>query len=47
MVSSRGNRVIVGRFLAPDARAKVAAELKAALAAMRAPTYRHAWDREE
>src|SRR6185437_1046303 len=44
VVSSRGNRVVVGRFLAPDARTKVAAELKAALAAMRSPTYQHAWD---
>ena len=35
VLTSRGNRVVVGRFLAPDARAKVAAELKAALAAMR------------
>jgi uncharacterized membrane protein len=46
-VSSRGNRVVIGRFLAPHARAKVARELKVALAAMRAPTYQHAWDREE
>jgi uncharacterized membrane protein len=47
VVSSRGNRVVVGRFLAPEARAKVAAELKAALAALRAPTYQHAWDRQQ
>ena len=47
VVSARGNRVVVGRFLAPAARAKVAADLTAALAAMRAPTYQHAWDREE
>jgi uncharacterized membrane protein len=45
-VSSRGNRVVIGRFLAPHARAKVARELKVALAAMRAPTYQHAWDRD-
>ena len=47
VVSSRGNRVVVGRFLAPAAKAKVADELKAALAAMRSPSYQHAWDREE
>jgi uncharacterized membrane protein len=46
VVSSRGNRVVIGRFLAPDARAKVAVELKAALAALRSPTYDHTWDRE-
>lgn len=45
VVSSRGNRVVVGRFLAPAARAEVAEQLKAALAAMRSPTYEHAWDR--
>ena len=44
VVSSRGNRVVVGRFLAPADRAKVADELQAALAALRAPTYDHAWD---
>ena len=47
VLSSRGNRVIVGRFLAPAAKAKVADELKAALATLRAPTYQHALDREE
>ena len=46
VVSSRGNRVVVGRFLAPAAKAKVADELKAAFAAMRSPTYEHAWDRD-
>jgi len=46
VVSSHGNRVVVGRFLAPAAKAKVADELKAALAAMRSPTYEHAWDRD-
>lgn len=46
VVSSRGNRVIVGRFLAPADRERVADELKAALAAMRSPRYEHAWDRE-
>jgi uncharacterized membrane protein len=45
VLSSRRNRVVVGRFLAPDTRAKVAAELQAALAAMRSPNYEHAWDR--
>jgi uncharacterized membrane protein len=36
---SRGQRIVVGRFLSPDARASLAEELKAALAAMRAPRY--------
>ncbi|HYD05566.1 MAG TPA: DUF2244 domain-containing protein, partial [Reyranella sp.] len=45
-VSSRGNRVVVGRFLAPADRARVANELSAALAAMRAPRFQHPWDRE-
>ncbi|MBS0550645.1 MAG: DUF2244 domain-containing protein [Proteobacteria bacterium] len=44
VLSSRGNRVVIGRFLSPDERAKVAGQLKAALAALRTPTYRHAWD---
>jgi uncharacterized membrane protein len=46
VLTSRGNRVVIGRFLAPAERAKVAAELKAALAAMRSPTYEHSWDQE-
>jgi len=46
ILTSRGNRVVIGRFLAPADRAKVAEELQAALAALRAPTYDHAWDRE-
>ena len=41
---SRGNRLVVGRFLAPSVREEVAEELKAALAAYRAPRYRHSWD---
>jgi uncharacterized membrane protein len=41
---SRGNRLVIGRFLAPSERERVAEELKAALAAMRAPRYRHDWD---
>ena len=45
-VASRGNRVVVGRFLAPAERRKVANELKAALAAMRAPRHDHPWDRD-
>ena len=45
-ITSRGNRVVVGRFLAPAERRKVANELKAALAAMRAPRHDHPWDRE-
>jgi uncharacterized membrane protein len=46
VVSSRGNRVVVGRFLAPAALARVAEELKATLATMRAPRFAHPWDRE-
>ena len=44
-VTSRGNRVVIGRFLAPDERRRVADDLKAALAALRAPRYDHPWDR--
>jgi uncharacterized membrane protein len=47
VLSSRGNRVVVGRFLAPADRAKVAADLQAALAAMRSPRFDHSWDRED
>jgi uncharacterized membrane protein len=45
VLSSRGNRVVIGRFLAPAERAQVAAELQAALAAMRSPRFEHPWDR--
>jgi uncharacterized membrane protein len=41
---SRGNRLVVGRFLAPSERERVAGELEAALAALRAPRYQHKWD---
>jgi uncharacterized membrane protein len=41
---SRGNRVVIGRFLAPAERRRVADELKTALAAMHAPRYQHRWD---
>src|SRR5258707_10277979 len=41
---SRGNRVVIGRFLAPAERHKVAEQLKTALADMRAPRYAHDWD---
>ena len=41
---SRGNRVVIGRFLAPVERRKVAEQLKAAIADMRAPRYAHDWD---
>ena len=43
VLSSRGQRVVIGRFLSPDERDHVADQLKAALAAMRSPTYDHGW----
>jgi len=46
VVASRGNRTVIGRFLAPVERLHVGEQLKAALAEMRAPRYRHAWDEE-
>lgn len=44
VVTSRGNRAVIGRFLGPDERLRVAEQLKAAIAEMRAPRYDHAWD---
>jgi uncharacterized membrane protein len=44
VLTSRGNRVVVGRFLSPDERDALAGQLKAALARMRAPRYAHDWD---
>ncbi|WP_425068642.1 DUF2244 domain-containing protein [Reyranella sp.] len=44
VVTSRGNRAVIGRFLGPDERLRVADQLKAAIAEMRAPRYDHAWD---
>jgi uncharacterized membrane protein len=41
---SRGNRVVVGRFLSPGEREQVGEQLKAALAALRSPRYEHKWD---
>ena len=41
---SRGNRLVVGRFLAPRERERVAGELEAAIANLRAPRYQHKWD---
>lgn len=41
---SKGNRLVLGRFLAPEARLALAEQLKAALADMRAPRFEHAWD---
>ena len=41
---SRGNRLVVGRFLGPDERERVAGELQAAIAALRAPRFEHKWD---
>ena len=46
VLTARGNRVVVGRFLSPVERRKVGTELQAALAAMRSRRYDHAWDRE-
>ena len=42
-LSSRGQRVAIGRFLSPDERERVAEQLEAALARMRSPTYDHDW----
>jgi|SRR6185312_5055527 len=47
IVTSRGNRVVIGRFLAPDARCEVAEQLQAALIRLRSPDYEHPWDRED
>ncbi len=47
VATSRGNRVVIGRFLSPDARQEVGEKLKAALAEMRSPRYEHAWDEED
>jgi len=44
VLASRGNRVVVGRFLSPDERDHLAEQLKAALVRMRTPRYAHAWD---
>lgn len=41
---SKGNRLVLGRFLSPDARLELAGQLKSALAEMRAPRFQHAWD---
>ena len=46
VLTSRGNRAVIGRFLAPSERRNVRDQLEAALAEMRAPRYRHAWDSE-
>jgi uncharacterized membrane protein len=47
VLSSRGNRAVIGRFLAPSERRNVRDQLEAALAEMRAPRYRHAWDSDD
>lgn len=44
MVTSRGNRAVIGRFLGPEERLRVADQLKAAIADMRSPRYDHTWD---
>jgi uncharacterized membrane protein len=47
VVTSRGNRVVIGRFLSPGERHEVGEQLKAALAGLRSPRYEHSWDRPE
>jgi uncharacterized membrane protein len=47
VVTSRGSRVVVGRFLSPEERHQVGEQLETALAGMRAPTYEHPWDKED
>lgn len=44
IVTSRGNRVVIGRFLDLGSRLEVAEQLRAALATLRAPRYDHKWD---
>src|SRR5215831_11142360 len=44
VLSSRGNRVVVGRFLSPRERREVGEQLVVALAALRSPRYEHKWD---
>jgi len=44
VVTSRGNRVVIGRFLSPGERHEVGEQLKAALAGLRSPRYAHPWD---
>ena len=44
VVTSRGNRAVIGRFLGPEERLRVADRLKAAIAETRAPRYDHGWD---
>ena len=44
VVPSRGNRVVIGRFLSPGERHEVREQLLATLAALRSPRYEHKWD---
>lgn len=41
---SRGNRLVIGRFLTPDERLEVAQALRAAVARVKTPTYDHRWN---
>jgi uncharacterized membrane protein len=41
---SRGNRLVVGRFLTPEERLEVAVDLRAALARMKARRFDHDWN---
>jgi len=40
---SRGNRLVIGRFLTPDERLEVAQALRTAVARLKAPTHDHHW----
>jgi uncharacterized membrane protein len=44
IVSSRGNRLVIGRFLSTPERRAAARELEAAIGLRHSPTYRHPWD---
>src|SRR5258708_6850164 len=41
VVTSRGSRVVIGRFLSPGEREQVGEQLKAAVADQRSPRYQH------
>jgi uncharacterized membrane protein len=41
---SRGNRLVVGRFLTPDERLEIAHALRRAVARVKTPAYDHRWE---